>query len=45
MWAQPDMWIQGDMCAEFKIEPEFEFVKDLEKNQYDKIAAPPQIQI
>jgi hypothetical protein len=30
MWAQPVTWIQGDMCAEFKIELEFEFAQDLE---------------
>jgi hypothetical protein len=30
MWAQPDVWVQGDMCAKFKIELEFEFEQDLE---------------
>jgi hypothetical protein len=30
MWAQSDTWIQGDMCAKFKIEFQFEFMQDLE---------------
>jgi hypothetical protein len=30
MWAQPDTWIECDMCGEFKIELEFEFMQDLE---------------
>jgi hypothetical protein len=30
MWVQPNTWIQGDMCVEFKIEFEFAFVQDLE---------------
>jgi hypothetical protein len=30
MWAQPNTCIQGDMCAEFKIEFEFKFMQDLQ---------------
>jgi hypothetical protein len=30
IWALPDKWVQGDICAKFKIKLEFEFKQDLE---------------
>jgi hypothetical protein len=27
--GQADMWVQGDICAEFKIELDFDFEQDL----------------
>jgi hypothetical protein len=29
MWAQPNIWVQADMCAEFKFELELEFGQGL----------------